>query len=38
MHTPEALEFALSNLKEQFPSNNINLVFGCGGNRFKRDL
>jgi murE/murF fusion protein len=36
-HTPEALELALSNLKEQFPLNKINLVFGCGGNRdFKK--
>ena len=36
-HTPEALELALSNLKEQFPFNKINLVFGCGGNRdFKK--
>ncbi len=36
-HTPAALESALSNLKEQFPSNKINLVFGCGGNRdFKK--
>ncbi len=32
-HTPEALELALLNLKEQFPESNINLVFGCGGNR-----
>ena len=32
-HTPEALELALLNLKEQFPNNKINLVFGCGGNR-----
>tara|TARA_Y100000591_G_scaffold172222_1_gene148699 strand:+ start:2985 stop:5837 length:2853 start_codon:yes stop_codon:yes gene_type:complete len=36
-HTPAALEIALSNLKEQFPESNINLVFGCGGNRdFKK--
>ncbi|MDC0060992.1 UDP-N-acetylmuramoyl-L-alanyl-D-glutamate--2,6-diaminopimelate ligase [Candidatus Pelagibacter sp.] len=36
-HTPAALELTLSNLKEQFPSNKINLVFGCGGNRdFKK--
>ena len=36
-HTPEALELALSNLREQFPFNKINLVFGCGGNRdFKK--
>jgi MurE/MurF fusion protein len=32
-HTPAALQLALSNLKEQFPSSKINLVFGCGGNR-----
>ncbi len=32
-HTPAALELALSNLKEQFPFNRINLIFGCGGNR-----
>ncbi len=32
-HTPEALEIALSNLKEQFPSSKISLVFGCGGER-----
>ena len=36
-HTPEALELALTNLKEQFPQKKINLVFGCGGNRdFKK--
>ena len=36
-HTPAALELALLNLKEQFPSSKINLVFGCGGNRdFKK--
>ena len=32
-HTPAALELALLNLKEQFPSSKINLIFGCGGNR-----
>ena len=32
-HTPAALELTLSNLKEQFPSSNISLVFGCGGER-----
>ena len=32
-HTPAALEVALLNLKEQFPRNKINLVFGCGGDR-----
>ncbi len=36
-HTPQALELALLNLKEQFPFNKIKLVFGCGGNRdFKK--
>ena len=32
-HTPAALKLALLNLKEQFPSSKINLLFGCGGNR-----
>ena len=32
-HTPEALELALKNLKEQFPTSRVNVVFGCGGNR-----
>ena len=32
-HTPEALKLALSNLREQFPSSKISLVFGCGGER-----
>ena len=35
-HSPDALELALKNLREQFPFNNINLVFGCGGNRDKK--
>ena len=36
-HTPKALELVLLNLREQFPSSKINLVFGCGGNRdFKK--
>ena len=32
-HTPAALELALLNLKEQFPTNKLNVIFGCGGNR-----
>ncbi len=32
-HTPAALEMALLDIKEQFPSSKINLVFGCGGER-----
>ena len=36
-HTPEALQLALLNLREQFPNNKVSLVFGCGGNRdFKK--
>jgi len=35
-HTPEALELALLNLREQFPQSKINLVFGCGGDRDKK--
>jgi MurE/MurF fusion protein len=35
-HTPAALEMVLLNLKEQFPSSKLNLVFGCGGNRDKK--
>ena len=35
-HTPEALELALLNLKEQFHESKINLVFGCGGDRDKK--
>ncbi len=36
-HTPEALELSLLNIKEQFPQSNVNLVFGCGGERdFKK--
>ncbi len=38
-HTPDALKSAFLNLKEQFPNNNINLVFGCGGERdFKKRI
>ncbi len=32
-HTPDALKYSLQNLKEQFPFSNLNIVFGCGGNR-----
>jgi MurE/MurF fusion protein len=32
-HTPDALKTCLKNIKEQFPSHKITLVFGCGGNR-----
>ena len=32
-HTPAALELALSSVREQFPKSNINIVFGCGGER-----
>src|SRR6056300_654927 len=32
-HTPDALKTCLQNIKEQFPSKKIALVFGCGGNR-----
>ena len=34
-HTPNALETAMLNLKEEFPLSKISLVFGCGGNRDK---
>ena len=32
-HTPDALKTCLKNIKEQFPSRKIILVFGCGGDR-----
>jgi murE/murF fusion protein len=32
-HTPDALKTCLKNLKEQFSSHKVSLVFGCGGNR-----
>ncbi len=35
-HTPGALETILKNVKEQFPSKKISLVFGCGGDRDKK--
>ena len=34
-HTPEALKTSLINIKEQFKLSNINIVFGCGGERDK---
>ena len=36
-HTPEALDLALSSLKDQFPESKISLVFGCGGNRDRKN-
>ncbi len=37
-HTPDALKTCLQNIKDQFKSKRISLVFGCGGDRdkFKR--
>ena len=35
-HTPDALRTTLENLKDQFKFNNINIVFGCGGERDKQ--
>ena len=32
-HTPDALKTCLLNLREQFPSKTITVLFGCGGNR-----
>ena len=32
-HTPDALKTVLINIKDQFPSSKIFLVFGCGGDR-----
>ena len=34
-HTPSALENILQNIKEQFKTSKISLVFGCGGQRDK---
>ena len=34
-HTPDALKTCLLNIREQFPSQKISLVFGCGGGRDK---
>jgi len=32
-HTPDALKVCLLNIREQFPDQKLNLLFGCGGNR-----
>ncbi len=32
-HTPDALKTCLLNLREQFPTKAISVLFGCGGNR-----
>jgi len=32
-HTPDALKTCLLNLKEQFPTKKITVLFGCGGDR-----
>tara|TARA_Y100000591_G_scaffold161893_1_gene139635 strand:+ start:4500 stop:7349 length:2850 start_codon:yes stop_codon:yes gene_type:complete len=34
-HTPDALSIVLKNIREQFPTGKIKLVFGCGGDRDK---
>ena len=34
-HTPDALKTCLTDLKNQFQNKNINIVFGCGGDRDK---
>ena len=35
-HTPNALQTAISNIKEEFPLSKISLIFGCGGDRDKK--
>ena len=35
-HTPDALKILLLNIRKQFPSKKISLVFGCGGDRDKK--
>ncbi len=35
-HTPNALQTAILNIKEEFPLSKISLVFGCGGDRDKK--
>ncbi len=32
-HTPDAMQNAISTLQEHYPTHNIRVVFGCGGNR-----
>ncbi len=32
-HTPDAIENAISTLQQHYPTHNIRVVFGCGGNR-----
>ena len=32
-HTPDALKTCLLNLRDQFPTKKITVLFGCGGNR-----
>ena len=34
-HTPNALQTAILNIKQEFPLSKISLIFGCGGNRDK---
>ena len=36
-HTPDALQIALTNLKDQFPNKKISIVFGCGGEEDLKD-
>ncbi len=35
-HTPNALDVMLTDLKNDFPYNNLTIVFGCGGERDKK--
>ncbi|SMN02725.1 UDP-N-acetylmuramoylalanyl-D-glutamate--2,6-diaminopimelate ligase [uncultured Candidatus Thioglobus sp.] len=32
-HTPDAIQNAISTLKQHYPQHKIRVVFGCGGNR-----
>ncbi|MDC9715000.1 MAG: UDP-N-acetylmuramoyl-L-alanyl-D-glutamate--2,6-diaminopimelate ligase [Gammaproteobacteria bacterium] len=34
-HTPDAIENAITTLRQHYPEHNIRVVFGCGGNRDK---